>query len=329
MTSFASLMALSATHTRESQQAVQSALQDRKRKEALQRKQQEEREAKEREQARLLRLQIFEEEKRQKAKQERLEAEQKAKEAAREKKEEEHRNSLLYGPKKASKLSMGSPKYPVSAAGARDAVRKQQLSDDEDSGSVALTRDEIRRQKVEREMKRQFGSSKRSGHSSGGHRKSSKSLPGGAVNIVVNANGKQTTSSALPESSSGKSLKERLTQGPNTLTLLRTQARDRRTVDEAQQDIRIKLGKATNKVLSGDDALAFDDWFGGSSKEKASAKRSPAPPSASSTPVPTASSSSSRKCLIIILPWMSLNFLPLMAYRSSCYTCTVPKESQQ
>ena len=305
MTSFASLMALSATNTRQSQQAVESALQERKRKEALQRKQQEERDAKEREQAKKLRLKAFEEEKRQKERLERLEAERKAKDTARERREEEQRNTLLYGPKKAAKLSAaGSPQYPSSASGVRDAVRKHRMPEEdlEDAPGQVLTREEMRQRKREAELRRQFGGPKRSGHNGGSYHRMKATMPGGAVNIVVNANGQQTTAAAyVTDSASGKSLKERLTQGPNTLTLLRTQTRDRRTVDEAQQDIRIKLGKASTKMLSGEDARAFDDWFGGSSKEKKTAPASPGPASGSPTPAPTASSSSSRKLHFVFL----------------------------
>ncbi len=291
-------MAISATHTRENQLAVKHALQERQRKETLQRKQQQEREAKERELEKKLRIQRFEEEKRQKEKMERMEAELRAKELAREKKEEEQRNALLYGRKKAAKFAASggsSPKYPQSAAARDAAAARKRLGDDmddEDSSAPALTREELRQKKREAELRRQLarGTSRRT--TTGGYRKDGQSLPGGAVNIVVNANGESVTPvSAVSSDPTGiKSLKERLTQGPNTLVLLQTKVRDRRTVDEAQQDIRIKLGKATNKVLSGEDARSFDDWFGNSKeKEKIPPKGSPAPRSASSTPAPTIS----------------------------------------
>lgn len=274
-------MAISATNTRESQQAVQSALQERQRKEALQRKQQAEREAREREQAAKHRAKIFEEEKRQKERQEKLEAERRAKDAARERKEEEQRNHLLYGPKKAAKMAASSStslsKYPQSAAAKEAALNaKKPTSSLIEEGGPVLTREEIRQRKREAELRRQFafGNSRKS---HGGYHRDGHRLPGGAVNIVVN--GGQI---AHAQSSTGKTLKERLSQGPNTLVQLQTKARDRRTVDEAQQDIRIKLGKAAAKVLSGEDARSFDDWFG-SGKDK-QPSRSPAP----SSPAPNA-----------------------------------------
>ncbi len=288
-------MALSATHTRENQVAVHHALQERQRKEAAQRKQQQEREAKERELEKKVRMKMLEEEKRQKEKMERMEAQRRAMEVARERKEEEQRNALLYGPKKAKIIvnGGGSPKYPQSTA-AKEAA-KQRLGDDSDGDGpgLALTREELRQRKREAELRKQFtrGSSKK--NNSSGPRKDGHRLPGGAVNIVVNAKGESATPiAALSDHSSGKSLKERLTQGPNILVQLQTKARDRRTVDEAQQDIRIKLGKATPKVLSGEEARSFDDWFGSSKDKEKNPKEPPPSRSTSSTPGPITSSSS-------------------------------------
>ncbi|KAF9065832.1 hypothetical protein BDP27DRAFT_1331445, partial [Rhodocollybia butyracea] len=103
---------------------------------------------------------------------------------------------------------------------------------------------------------------------------------------------------------------------PNTLTKLNTVKRDTRTIDEILQD-RAKAKEL--KTLDGDDALAFDDWFGERKKEKsrpASAEGTPKPvsraigtppvqsvpkklPPASnkpsrSAPIPKSSASSSR-----------------------------------
>lgn len=299
MSSFASLMALSATRTRESQLAVEHALQERQRREVLQRRQREEQEAKERELEKKRRLQMFEEEKRQQEKMGRIEAERRAKEAVRERKEEAQKYALLYGAKKAAKMIANggsSPKYPMSAA-AKEAAKKHSGGNDsnlEDAPGLTLTREEIRQRKREAELKKQFARAATKKHSSTGHRKDAQ-LPGGAVNIVVNANGEAVTPvSAAADLAAGKSLKERLTQGPNTLVLLQTKARDRRTVDEAQQDIRIKLGKMTSKVLSGEEARTFDDWFGSSKDKEKQPKVSPAPRSSSSTPVPTVSASNRK-----------------------------------
>ena len=306
-------MAISATHTQENQRAVQHALKERQRKETIQRRQQQEREAKEKELEKKLRIQRFEEERRQKEKMERMEAELRARELAREKKEEEQRNSLLYGRKKAAKMaaSGSSPKYPQSAA-AKDAAARKRLGDevnDGDSSAHTLTREELRQKKREADLRRQLAAATTKKSTTGRYRKAGQSLPGGAVNIVVNANGESVTpvSAVSSDPSGAKSLKERLTQGPNTLVLLQTKVRDRRTVDEAQQDIRLKLGKATNKVLSGEEARTFDDWFGNSKdkeQEKTPTKGSPAPCSASSTPAPSTSSISELRLMTSLETWL-------------------------
>lgn len=306
-------MAISATHTRENQLAVKNALQERQRKETAQRRLQQEREAKEREVEKKLRIQRFEEEKRQTEKMARMEAELRAKELAREKKEEEQRNSLLYGRKKAAKMaaSGSSPKYPQSAA-AKDAATRKRLGDDlddDDPTAHTLTREELRQKKREAELRRQLARATTKKSTTGRYRKEGHSLPGGAVNIVVNANGESVTpvSAVSSDPTGAKSLKERLTQGPNTLVLLQTKVRDRRTVDEAQQDIRLKLGKAPNKVLSGEEARTFDDWFGNSKdkdREKTPAKGSPSPCSASSTPAPSTSSISELRLMTGLGTWL-------------------------
>ncbi|KAF8969115.1 hypothetical protein BDZ97DRAFT_264733 [Flammula alnicola] len=279
MSSFASLMALSATHTRESQQAVDIALQERRRKEALQRKQQEEREAKEREQEKKLRLRRLEEEKRQQERLRRLEEERKAKELALQRREDEQRDLLRYGPKKVAKMAGssngGSSKWPSSSSDAREAVRKRRVPDDadQDSPGIVLTREELRERKQQAEMRKQFATSKRASHSNKGYGKAGRRLPGGAVDIVTNQ-GKPEDESV----GAGRSVKDRLTSKPNTLVLLNVKKRDKRTEDEIQMEVR-----ASKKVLDGTEALQFNDWFG-DSKKKEAPKRSPAPVFSSSPP---------------------------------------------
>jgi hypothetical protein len=80
---------------------------------------------------------------------------------------------------------------------------------------------------------------------------------------------------------------------PNTLTKLNVVKRDTRTIDEILQD---RAKAKEGKVLDGDDAREFADWFG-SSKEKDAAKK----PSNLSGPNSGANSPSSRKCLQRIL----------------------------
>ncbi|KAJ3510316.1 hypothetical protein NLJ89_g4749 [Agrocybe chaxingu] len=139
--------------------------------------------------------------------------------------------------------------------------------------------------------------SKRSSHT-GHYTKVGKTLPGGAVNIVLNPDTASPTPPPSEPPANGKPIKERLLQGPNGLLRLRTEKRDQRSVDEALTDIRIKMGKATPKVLSGEQARNFQDWF------STSKKASPPPASTSTsnaesstrkatTPVPSVSKSDS------------------------------------
>jgi len=251
--SFAALMALSASQTKESQTAVQSALQQRQRNEELNRKKREEFEKKEREAAAKLRLKRFEDEKKQRELEIQKEAERKRMEAEQARREEEQRNALLYGTKKAK----SGPKWPSSNGTSKEDVRRRRLpSDDEDgsrSGSPAtvLTREEKRQRRMESEMRRSY-SRKRSATSSGYH-KAGRKLPGGAIDAT-----------SAPNSDSGngsQSVKARLAAIPNTLTKLNINKRDTRTIDEILQD------RAKAKVAVGDEAKEFNDWFGKGKKD--------------------------------------------------------------
>jgi protein SPT2 len=287
-------MALSATQTKQSQGAVQTALRERQRKEELRRKQQEEKEAKEREIEKQRRLKMFEDQRKEEQRRLQLAAEERARELIMQRREEEQRNSLLYGPKKAAKMAStsssspeGGPKWPTSSSNARETVRKRRLpgASDDESGGLPLTREELRERKLAVERRKLYSSGKRSSHS-GGYKKMGKRLPGGAVDIQ--------TSAQVPEALAGKSVKDRLAAMPNTLTKLNTNKRDTRTIDEIVQDrARMKEGK----TLQGDEALVFDDWF--TTKKKEIPKRlvpaRPSPPSAlpsgSDTPGSSASMS--------------------------------------
>ncbi|KAF5379725.1 hypothetical protein D9615_005692 [Tricholomella constricta] len=303
MSTFQALMALSETQTRQSQNAVQTALAQRQRKEDMRRKQLAEQERKEQELAKQRRMKIFEDERREKERQQKLEQDRAAKEAVLQKREEEARNALLYGPKKAKALSTppesSSPKWPSSSSQnrAREEVRKRRLpTNDDDSAPDFLTREEKRERKQQIEMRKLFNSSKRSSNA-GSYSKPGRRLPGGAVDVT-------TTSQMADSAMSSKSVKERIAAMPNTLTKLNTVKRDTRTIDEILQD-RAKAREV--KVLDGEDARVFDDWFG-SSKKKEAAKKTPAQTNASvatsgaNTPVyrgdtsaPQSSSAASKK----------------------------------
>lgn len=271
--SFAALMALSASQTKESQSAVQSVLLQRQRNEELQRKKREESERKEREQAAKLRQKRFEDEKKERELQLKREAEVKRTQEEQARREEEQRNALLYGPKRAK---LGS-KWPSSNGTSKEDVRKRRLPSDEENGSrsgspaMALTREEKRQRRVESEMRRGYAM-KRAATSSGYH-KAGRRLPGGAIDATSAPNSDNCNSS--------QSVKARLAALPNTLTKLNVHKRDTRTIDEILQD----RAKAKTATLDGDDAKEFNDWFGKGKKDagKTSAQASTAAPSRASS----------------------------------------------
>lgn len=256
MTSFAALMALSATQTRQSEAAVQSQLAERERRQAALRKQQEEKERKEREMEAKLRKKVLEEAQREKERQERLEAERRAKEATLRRKEEEQRDALRYGPKRTG------AGYPASSGGARNDVRRQRMPEsDDEGGGGGLTREEKRQMRLKRELN--YGTSAAKRGITGGYRKSGRRLPGGAVD----------TDAVAGSSTAGgyRSVRDRLAHEPPGLIKLNVNKRDTRTIDEILQD----RAKAKAKILSGEEAKQFDNWFGKSKAKTASRAASP------------------------------------------------------
>lgn len=287
MSSFAALMALSASQTKETQSAVQSALLQRQRNEEVKRKKQEESERKEREEQAKLRQKRFEDEKKERELEAKRAAEMQRQAAEEARREEEARNALLYGPKKARH----GPKWPTSNGAVKEDIRRRRLpSDDEDgsrSGSpaMALTREEKRQRKLDAEMRRTYALKRSSG--AWGYSKAGKRLPGGAIDA---------TSAPTADSGAGtQSVKARLTAIPITLTKLNVNKRDTRTIDEIIQD----RAKAKHNILDGDEAREFNDWFGKSKKglsstQSSSSQLSPSPSGAAS-PLP----SSARKCFSV------------------------------
>ncbi|KAL0948632.1 hypothetical protein HGRIS_010439 [Hohenbuehelia grisea] len=303
MSTFTELMRLSKSQTKETQTAAQAALAEKKRREEQRRKQQAERERKERELEQKMRLKHFEEEKKEKERQQRREAEKRALEEALQRREEEQRDALRYGPKKAS-----ASKWPSSASQdkTRDAVRRGRIPGDDDDddmpGGIALTREEKRERKLQAALTRTFHSAKRS-TATGGYSRHGGRLPGGAVDI--------TSAPSANMSSKNMSVKERLTAMPNTLMKLNTVKRDTRTIDEILQD---RAKARESKVLDGDNAREFNDWF--STKKKEPPKPATASTSARATPSAPGSGSntpqSSRKwhCHLILISCLhgSFNF---------------------
>jgi protein SPT2 len=279
-TTFQALMALSATQTKQSQSVVQSQLAQRQRNEEQKRKQAELADKKRREMEDKLRMKHFEEERQRQERAKRAEAEEKARQAALERREEEQRSALRYGPKKAKAVASAasgssSPKWPSSASQSRtrEDVRKRRApnNDDDDSAPDFLTREEKRERKQQQEMRKLFNPTRRSANAGGGYSKAGKRLPGGAIDVT-------TTPQMQDSASSNKSVKERITAMPNTLTKLNTVKRDTRTIDEIVQD---RARMKDLKTLDGDEAREFNDWFG-SSKKKEAARKQPSPSSATS-----------------------------------------------
>jgi protein SPT2 len=268
---FAALMALSQARTQESTRAADSINAERRRKEEARRRQQEEEDRKEREQrAKMLRHHL-EEQKREKERQSKREREREAKLKEMERREEEQRQAMLYGPKKGRERTS---RYPTSSA----ASRRASDDDDDDDAGLALTREEKRERRLQLQFSqnaaRRFGSS--AGTSRTGRR-----LPGGALNAT--ARHSQTGGGSANGS---RSVRERLTAMPNTLTKLNTVKRDTRTIDEILRD---RAKARENKTLEGEEAREFHDWFGAKSKAATTMKTS-SPPSSTASGASTPSS---------------------------------------
>jgi hypothetical protein len=274
---FAQLMALSRSNTDKKQDAVQQALQERKRREEAKRKENEENERKEKQRAEAERKRYFEKQK-QEAEMEKRRAEQeKVAEAARQRRKDEQRDSLLYGPKKAKSLhstsTAPSSSYPKSSSGVREDVSAKRAPT-EKSGALALTREELRERKQQAEQRKMLGFSapKRPSGTSGGTHRAGRRLPGGAMDMM-------STPQSSDSSKEYRSVRERLAAQPNMLTKLNVVKRDVRSIDEIMRD---RENAKAAKTLNGDDAKGFDGWFDTKKKPQA-----PAPKSTSewSTPV--------------------------------------------
>ena len=297
MTSFASLMALSATHTKESQRVVEDALQERRRKEAQQKKQQEEREAKEKERERKMLIKRFEDEKREQERLQRLEVQRQAQQLTLQRREEVQRDALRYGPKKAAKLagkhssgSRDSPNWPSSSSSNRDAVRKPSAPDDDDDGpsGLALTREELRERKHQAHLQKTFKTTKRS-TVTGGYSRHGNKFAGGVLDIK--------TSGTTGDLSAGQSVKKRLTSLPITLKVLGGKKKDRRSELEMFYDSK---KKRSGQVLEGDEARNFDGYFSLTRKEKARLKREQAASASATTSGADSSGSSEMRFQILI-----------------------------
>lgn len=290
-------MALSASQTKKSESKVQQAQELRKQKELQQRKQNEERDRKEREREVERRKAHFEREKQEKEAAQLKEKARQAKEEAAQRRLDEQKNALLYGPKKAKTVSAtpsgsSSPKWPT---------KKQQNDDDADGVFIGstLTREEKRQQKLDRELNRSYGSAKRTSRA-GGYGKAGRRLPGGAVDIVTSASDRSG-----PDLSS-MSVKERIASAPMGLQRLNVVKRDTRTIDEYHRDMKAKKAQ----VIQGDEARNFNDWF--SSKKKDAPPIKPSPTVSISPSPPRTSSPSLGMILFTMCTYVPLTALQLL-----------------
>ncbi len=279
MSNFAALMALSVSQTRQSEAAVQSALAERQKKEAQKRKEQEEKDRRDRELQAKLRMKRLEEQKRDEERRRRHEEERRAKEHELQRREEQERDALRFGPKGGRTDRSG---YPLSGA-----ARGGRSNDDDDGAASALTREEKRQRRLQAELRGNKGTFRRTTQGPG-YNKPGRKLPGGAVDITTKTLG-------LAGSAGGsQSVKERIAAEPITLYALNQTKRDTRTIDEILQD---NAKARQGKVLDGDQAREFSDWFG---KSKKDAAKKPAGPTTSTstsrakTPAVEGPSSSSK-----------------------------------
>ncbi|KZS94246.1 hypothetical protein SISNIDRAFT_453977 [Sistotremastrum niveocremeum HHB9708] len=291
---FAALMAVSAGQTKDAEAAARMALAQRQQKLENQRREQEAREKKLREDAARLRMKHLEEERREAERQAQREKEKAAREREAARREAEVRDHLLYG--KSKSKSQGPSLERSRKRDADDA----EIGDSED----ALTREEKRMRKRQREMNRAFPSPSHSvKRSSSSLHKSGHRLPGGAVMTITNS---PQNLAALP-SQAGQSARQRLAATPATLTKLNTNKRDLRTIDEILMD-RQRAKNGEDKVIEGDKAREFHDWFTTTKKRDTDKKpatslvstgptssqtRSSTSTSARSSPMPPAKSSAS------------------------------------
>ena len=248
---FATLMAISASNTQASQRAAQQALAEKKRKEEEELRKRAEREKKEKELEARLRLKHFEDEKRDRERKEREERLHEEKERLREKKEAMVRDKLLGNLNKAASRSR-SPSYPTVNSGSRDDLRRKRLPSDDEDEDTFLTREEKRERKRIADLK--FGGrSKRVTVGNGASQRSIRVLPGGAVDSGIVDVGQNSPGS------SSQSIKARLAAMPNTLQKLNVNKRDTRTIDEIVRD---RERSKEGRVLNGEQAKEFNDWFG-------------------------------------------------------------------
>jgi len=257
---FAALLKMSQDQTAQSEKVIESQIAAHRVQLEKKRKEQEAKDRKEREiEAKLRAKRLEDQQKEEERKLKRAqEEEMRAKELA--KREAQMRDSLRFGPKKAS------------ANGSSKVKRTSNNESDDDLGSQALTREEKRERRLAAQLRRKATSTTSRRGRNGGHRLTSlpdgrtvRRLPGGAVDVtVVSRLADPNADSQLQLGElANRSARERLAAMPAILTKLNTVKRDTRTTD----DVYTERQKNKQKVLAGEDAKSFNDWFGKKKKE--------------------------------------------------------------
>ncbi|KAH8118202.1 SPT2-domain-containing protein [Phellopilus nigrolimitatus] len=265
---FADLMALSASQTRESDLATKHLLAEKKRKEDQRRKEQEEKDRKDRELRVKLVQKRLEEQQRAEERKRRLEEDRHKKEQELQRREEEHRKNLIYGKERRSG-------WGNSRGGGPSRKAREGSDDDDDTRGPVLTREEKR----QRKLLAGFSAAKKSQTSSPSHARPSR--PQQVVDSSYSRSSEPRSNrprptetrstfpsgaaiSAIPDpSKSNLSIRQQFAAMPNTLIRLNTVKRDTRTIAEIMQD-RERAKEA--KVLAGDEAREFNNWFGDTKK---------------------------------------------------------------
>ena len=281
MSSFTALMKLSQTQTAQSELAVQTQIASHQTQLEKKRREQEARERKEREVEAKLRAKRLEEQRREAERKRKLEEAERARERELARREAQMRDALKYGPRKSSASAPGSSSRSRGSDRGGDAAGNSGLTREElrerrhgspDASPAILTREEKRDRKLAAELRRSaIASSRRSGGGAGRTAsmpdgRTVRRLPGGAIDLttVSRLADPDAAPATPPPEMSGKTARERLAAMPSTLTKLNTVKRDLRTIDEILVD-RAKARQA--KILAGDEAKDFSDWFGKGKKE--------------------------------------------------------------
>lgn len=261
---FAELMALSASKTRETNAATEQLLAEKKRKEEQRLKEQQARDAREREMRAALVRRRLEEAQRAEERQRRQEEERARKEAVLARREEQLRLNLIYGKDKRSAL--GSSSSSGSGSRGRKGKSGDDDGDENEIGSSVLTREEKRMRRLNNDLNRSFTSKRKDVPYSSVN---SPRRPGAGRSLghdVIEAQkGNQSSGSAADDASSRQSLRKQLASMPQQLIKLNTVKRDTRTIDEIMNDLQRAKDQ---RVIAGEDARGFKDWFASKEKEK-------------------------------------------------------------